>query len=124
MPLLPTAIFHLVGATSFGPAAAFADGHVLARCAAQLAEAPRDPACTPLNQTTWEPDDGEIGRLICLDEERIFDKGWSAEDVAQVLLVHLAARIVQRHCKHYERDGRWLFGLERAMRARALRAVL
>ena len=123
VPLLPTAIFHLVGATSLGHDAAHGAAQTLAACAAQLAAAPRDPAC--VSKPAWEPDDGEQLKLMLLQgarttlgRERLFDKGWSPLDCAQVIMVDLAARIVGRACKSYDREGAWLFALERAMRAR------
>jgi len=123
VPLLPTAIFHLVGATSLGPDAAHGAAQTLAACAAQLAAAPRDPVC--LSKHAWEPDTGEQLKLMLLHgarttlgRERLFDKGWSPLDCAQVIMVNLAARIVGRACKSYEMDGAWLFALELAMRAR------
>ena len=53
-----------------------------------------------------------------LGRERLFDKGWSPLDCAQVIMMDLAARIVGRSCRSYEMEGAWLFALERAMRAR------
>ena len=50
--------------------------------------------------------------------EDIFAKGWDPADVAQVLLVHVAAALVHRRCKPEHKEGRWLFALERAMRGR------
>ena len=117
VPLLPTVIFHLVGATAIGPNQAHASATIVAECAAQLAMAHRDPDCT--NAHAWQPDDGEQLQLVKLRfKENIFAKGWDAADVAQVLLVHVAAKIVGRRCRAWEMEGRWLFALERAMRGR------
>ena len=122
VPLLPTAIFHLVGATSLGPDAAHSAAMTLATCAAQLAAAPRDPACTSVQ--VWRPDDGEKLRLIgllgasqMLGRQRIFDQGWSALDCAQFIMIDCAARIVGRR-PGSDLECAWLFALERAMRAR------
>ena len=120
VPLLPTAIFHLVGATSLGADAAHCAANSLADCAAQLAAAPRDQACT--DAQAWQPSGGEVLKLIglqgshlMLGRERLFDKGWTALDCAQVILIDLAARIVGRHDVL---EGQWLFALERAVRGR------
>ena len=82
VPLLPLAVFHRLGATSFvdGPKAARQAAPALALCAAQLAAAQRDPACT--DRHTWGAGHEETA------PEDVFNRGWSAEDAAQACHVH------------------------------------
>ena len=81
VPLLPLAVFHRLGATSLGSDAARQAAPALALCAAQLAAAPRDPAC--IDRRTWR-----AGREDAAPED-VFDRGWPAEDAAQVLVLRL-----------------------------------
>lgn len=114
VPLLPTAIFHLLGGTSLGHDAAHGAAATLAACAAQLAAAPRDPACTSAG--AWRVELLPKEKLINRPRPRPFDQeGCSALDAAQVILIDCAARIVGRR---ENLEGLWLFALERAMCAR------
>ena len=107
VPLLPLAVFHTLGATSFKAEFALRAAPALSECAAQLAAAPREPACTSSEVWRDEPPQALEG---------VFGHGWAAEDAAQVLTLGLAARMeAQRRNKP---EARWLYSLERAVRAR------
>ena len=80
VPLLPLAVFHRLGATSLGMEAARQAAPALALCAAQLAAAPRDPACTDRHK--WR-----AGREDAAPED-VFNRGWAAEDAAQAHRMH------------------------------------
>ena len=124
VPLLPTAIFHLLGATSLGPAAVDACAGHLADCAAALARAPRDPACASASAAEWALDDHQLYKLAMLQggngvapRENIFKHGWCPKDSAMVLLLGLAARMYGRGGP-LDNESRWLASLELAVRTR------
>ena len=118
VPLLPMAIFHWLGATTYGPDAVDASAYHLGECAASLACAPRDPACTSKAQWTLDEDrrvaflksGREDGSLY--KPEHVFDRGWSSQECGMYLTLWAVKRM---RGQYLDEESRWLMSLEIAV---------